>query len=158
MKKRVLLIPLGMVFLLLNSSQAQSVSGGSASSGSGSASSGHAIDAKIGRRTNVVTVPYGISIKKNQLLGSAAFMNVKAYPNPTTEATTLEVSTNLSAYTVQMFNLLGQEVTPNELANLTITYNLVPISLATLQKGKYYIKVSSTDKTVSKVTEVFKSE
>ena len=160
MKKSALfLVPIAFVYMQ-HSSMAQSASSGSINSGSGTHVTATAsVDSKIGGRVNVVTAPYGVASPRDKNAQSMGFLNARVFPNPVREIATLDVSTNCKAYSVQVYNMLGQDVTPGNVAGqLFRNTSTVPVSFANLPQGTYYIKLSSEGNGINKVIEVLKPE
>ena len=68
-----------------------------------------------------------------------AQMEIKIFPNPTTEKITLEISNweNLQRGNFQLYSLTGQLLQEHPVHSLTTT-----VSMATLSKGIYILKVN----------------
>jgi hypothetical protein len=73
-----------------------------------------------------------------------AQVEIKIYPNPTTEKITLEISVweNLQTGTFKLFSLTGQLLQEQPVHSATTT-----VSLAGLPKGTYLLKVSINNRT-----------
>ncbi len=67
----------------------------------------------------------------------------KVYPNPTTGTLIISMTENMSSF--ELFNLVGEKVLSNKLAKGN-NY----IDLSHLSKGAYFVKINTTNKTVTK--------
>lgn len=70
----------------------------------------------------------------------------KPYPNPASTSVNIDLITkDKGTCSIQVFNALGEKVTPLKAIELVTGYNKIQISTAVFQSGKYFVQVKYLD-------------
>lgn len=108
--------------------------------------------------SNIITYHYQIGLSKmnndtlntlelkNEAEVSPKELDIKIYPNPTSSILNINTNTDLSTFTVKIFDLIGRQVVPQNIVNS----NSIQINISDLPNGTYIVTIESNDQKINK--------